>query len=622
MALTPIGMLYLASLVNLISWSLPKENLEEASTKTPVELVTGETVIAAERGAILDRHGLVLAEDRCTWNLVINYLPEHRGLIVGMENQGASSLTPEDVVERVQILADGTGVQFPVLWQALMVNPDGGQVLRRGLTLADRELAMQAFRRVPSSGLSLEQEFSRVYPNGRVLAHVIGLVGDKGKQDEQGNYPEANPNSGFEAGLNDLLAGTPGIRHTIKVSGKHGVDLALDNVEAQAGQSVRTSLDLELSQYAHGQLVELMEDHNPWRCLAIVVDVKTGQILALMGLPDYDLNNPHGSMEKRFDPMTQTTGLDGWTNPVRWNFEPGSTMKPLVAAYALERGAIGPEQRFGNESGVYVPKNCRRSEPIRNARGVPNELMRAYEGIVYSSNIVFAKIARSVGREGMADMLDFFGYATERFRLTGLDQRFQPRRSDPRESFFKQRSPDGMAYTIPRMGYGHAFDVPPLQHAMALASLANGGKLLEATLNPSAEPKVLAQLFSPSTISYVREAMLWMVNMDLRKWLPHRDELAYCGKSGTAEIYTGEFKGKYTSAFTCYGPYEDPEVLVLVVAYGTSKADVAGTHHYGSKVAGPAAANILYRALELRGSLPTNGNGGLDWDASPANLDR
>jgi cell division protein FtsI/penicillin-binding protein 2 len=618
MALTPIGVLYLASLVNLISWSLPDEDPD----RTQPEDVTGETIIAAERGAILDRHGLVLAEDRCTWNLVVNYLPEHRGLIVGMEDLGASSLTPEDVVERVQILADGTGYPFEDLWHALMVNPDGEQVLRRGLTLAEREFAMQAFRRVPSSGLSLQQEFSRVYPNGRVLSHVIGLVGDKGKPDKEGEKSDDRPNSGFEAGLNDLLAGTPGVRHTIRVSGKHGVDLALDNVEAQAGQSVRTSLDLELSQYAHGQLTELQQEHEPWRCFALAIEIETGQILLMEGLPDYDSNNPLPSLTTKADPYSGEDKEFGWVNPAMWNFEPGSTMKPLVAAYALERGDISEEQRFERFGGkLYLPRRLRR-DVIEDTGTMPPGDYRAFEGIVESSNIVFAQIARTVGREGMADILDFYGYHDKKFEMLGLDQPFMPRFSVSRAKIMRERGPDGMAYTVPTMGYGQGFDVPPIDHAMAIASIANGGTLLEATFNPNAEAKVRDQIFSADTSAYVREAMLGMVKKEHRKWLPHRDELDYCGKSGTAMIRGGPFLEKYTSSFVCYGPYEDPEVLVLVVAYGTSYHDRIGTHHFGSKVAGPAAANILYRALELRGSLPTNGNGGLDWDASPANLDR
>jgi cell division protein FtsI (penicillin-binding protein 3) len=612
MALLPIGMLYFASLVKLVSVS----PADMVSAQDALDSAAVETKVPAQSGAVLDRNGLVLAEDRCVWNLVINFYPEHRSLINGVED---GSLSAADVEQKIQLLADGCGLDFHVMWRALMVNPMSNQVLREGLTPSERSMIRQAMKRVPYSGLSLDQEFERIYPNGAVLSHVVGLRGHAGDPDRN---IEPEPSSGFEEGLREFLQGIPGLRRTIGVSGKHGVNPALDKRDAVAGPSIRTSVDLKLSEYAREQLLLIMEEHNPWRTLAIVVDVKNGQILSMIGLPDFDPNDVNGSMQARLDPETGETTLDGWTNPVRWNFEPGSTMKPLVAAMALQREAISKNQKFDDYNGTFVPPNSKRSHGIKNARGVPNQPMRAFEGIVYSSNIVFAQVARAIGREGMADMLDFYGYADERFQIHGLSQSFEARRVQSREAFFKERSPDGMAYVIPRMGYGHAFDVPPVQHAMAVASIANGGTLLDPTFDPESEGENPRQILSESTTSYVKEAMLWMVNKGNRTWLPHRDDLAYCGKSGTAQIYAGAFKDKYTSSFVCYGPYEDPEVLVLVVSYGTSKTGAYGANHYGSKVSGPAAANILYRALELRGSLPANGNGGLDWAACQANLDR
>jgi cell division protein FtsI (penicillin-binding protein 3) len=612
MALLPIGMLYFASLVKLVSVS----PAELVSAQEVLKNSAATTAIPAQSGAVLDRNGLVLAEDRCVWNLIVNYYPEHRSLVNGVEN---GKLTADDVVQKVQLLADASGLEFHDMWRALMVNPKSHQVLREGLTPSERNIIRAAMKQVPYSGLHLEQKFERVYPNGPVLSHVVGLRGHAGDP-ERGI--DAEKSSGFEEGLRPYLEGVPGKRRTIKVTGKHGVNPALDMTEAVPGSNIRTSVDLELSKFAREQLVALMEEHNPWRTLSIVVDVKTGQVLSMIGLPDYNPSDIHGSMKKRLDPETGETTLDGWTNPARWNFEPGSTMKPLVAAMALERGAIRRGQKFDDHDGAFLAPNSKRSHSIKNAQGVPNVPMRAFEGIIYSSNIVFAQVARAIGREGMADMLDFYGYADGQFRIHGLSQTFEPRRAQPREAFFKQRSPDGMAYVIPRMGYGHAFDVPPIQHAMAMAAVANGGTLLDPTFNPKSEGENPRKILSESTTSYVKEAMLWMVNKANRKWLPHREDFAYCGKSGTAQIYAGAFKDKYTSSFVCYGPYEDPEVLVLVVSYGTSKGGPYGANHYGSKVSGPAAAKILHRALELRGSLPTDGNGDLDWAACQANLDR
>jgi len=185
----------------------------------------------------------------------------------------------------------------------------------------------------------------------------------------------------------------------------------------------------------------------------------------------------------------------------------------------------------------------------------------------------------------------------------------------------KERGPDALAYHIPNMGYGVNFTVPPLDHAMALASIANGGLLHAATLDPRAEPNP-KRILSEETSKYVRTAMHEMAHLEKRKWLPHRDRFNYCGKSGTAELKSGPLAGKYTSLFCAYGPFEDPEILVLVVAFGTARADRYGSHHFGSKVSGKAAVNILAHALESRGSLATKASETLDFRASGANLQR
>ena len=615
MALVPIGVLYLASFVRLIAL---QGHLGEDDA---MDRVRTETILPAPRGSILDRNGWVLAEDVGTWDLVVEFRPEHRHLIQLIEED---RLTPVQAAEKIRTLADGTQVPFATLWRALMTDPDADQVLRRGIGPGEREAIRRTFKAVPWSGLSLRQNFDRRYPNGAILSHVIGFPKTREK-DAQPNADGTMPGSlgsGLERGLESLLGGTDGRRRAISVSRKHGVDPALDMVNPIPGQSVRTTLDLELSTFARGELVALMEEHPAERCVAMAIDVQTGEILLMQGLPDYDPADPEGSMETWVNPVTGAEELNGWSYPGIWYIGPGSTFKPLVAAYALQKGAIGPDQWFENHGGTYYPPKRLRSDAIDNSIGVPKEPMRAHEALVESSNVVFAQIAREIGRQDMADMLDYFGYSTEARRLPGLDLPLQPRRGPQRATYFKERGPDGMAYTIPSMGYGQEVELPPLDHAMALASIANGGILLQPTLDPLADRAGARRVLEEDVSAYIREAMHGMVMKPNRDWLPHRDDFQYCGKSGTATITGGVFKGSYSSLFTAFGPLEDPQVLVLVAAFGTKKADRIGTHHFGSKVCGPAAANILHHALVGRGTLATNSAQSLDWQASEANLQR
>lgn len=607
MALAPIGLLYLASMSRMVYLQVEKDpDLPKVSVESRLEL-------PAARGSILDRNGLVLAEDVTSWDLVINYRMVDRSLLVQMAK---GKLSPREAEEKIRILAEGARVPFGEMWNALMVNPSSAQVINKGLGPSDCESVARTLSMVPYSGLNLVQNYRRVYPNDRVLGHVIGLKSGDTEMDET-----ASAGSGLELGLESLLAGTDGARHSILVSGENGVNPALGMEEPVHGLSVKTTLDLELSTFARAQLGELMEEHKPVNCFAITVDVKNGQVLSMLGVPDYDANDPVNSMELTTSPFSGDEELAGWTYPGKWRIAPGSTVKPLMAAYALERNAIQPEQWFDDFNGSYVPPHRLRRDDINNSIGTPEGPMRAHEGIVFSSNIVFAQIARAIGREGMADFTDFFGYHEKSHFLDGLGLRFQGRQEQERSWFMKERGPDALAYHIPNMGYGVNFTVPPLDHAMALASIANGGLLHAATLDPRAEPNP-KRILSEETSKYVRTAMHEMAHLEKRKWLPHRDRFNYCGKSGTAELKSGPLAGKYTSLFCAYGPFEDPEILVLVVAFGTARADRYGSHHFGSKVSGKAAVNILAHALESRGSLATKASETLDFRASGANLQR
>lgn len=612
MALVPIGVLYLASFVRLIAL---QGHPGEADAITRVRT---ETKLPASRGSILDRNGLVLAEDVGTWNLAIDAHPQNRYLLQLLD---AGKLTPEQAVERVEILAQGTGVPFPTLWRVLMTDHDPYQVLRRGIGPGEREVIRRTLQAVPWTGLLLEQTFDRRYPNGPVLSHVIGFPNTRSDEDvpnADGTMP-GSPGSGLELGLESLLGGKDGMRYAIAVSRKHGVDPALNMEEPIPGQSVRTTLDLGLSTVARRELIALMEEHDPIRCFAIAIDVKNGQILSMLGLPDYDPADPMGTMELWENPESQREELRGWTYPGIWRFSPGSTFKPLVAALALHRGDIGVHQEFENFGGSYrVPGGSR---VINNTPDVEKIPMNFREGIVQSSNVVFAQIGRAIGREAMADMLGDFGYSSEYSQLPGLALDFHPVMGPTREDFLSERSPNSLVYAVPSTGFGRGIEVPPLDHVAALAALANGGVRYAPTLDPLAEPEG-RRILSEESTALVRDAMRAMVMKPSREWLPHRDTFAYAGKSGTSEMMGGVYKGRYTSAFTAFGPYENPEVLVLVVAFGTQNTAPYGVHHYGSKVCGPAAANILQHALAGRGTLATNSAQSLDWRASEANLQR
>ncbi len=584
--------LYLATLVQL--FAIQGLNREKAP-EDPTSVIARSVELNAPRGSILDRNGHVLAEDRAVYDLTIAYTLKNRGLYTNLQKE---KLTLEEVEEAIAFLAEAARMPFEEMYEALMVNNSAVQVLRKNLGPADERRIRAAISRVSGSGLVLRPRYERVYPNGTALAHVIGLPKPPAEiQPKDGEEPSLG--SGMERGLQSRLLGTEGQRKTMGVSRDFGVNPALDMQAAVPGENVLTTFDVGLSAFARKELAAMMERKPMTNCMAIVVDVKTGDLLTAIGLPDYNPNDPTSTLTETVNPVSGDAETSGWVFPAKWYVEPGSTFKPIMAAYALDQGAIGASLEFSNFNGRYkVPG---RKEIIHNEK-VPNVPMTFREAIIHSSNIVFAQIARAVGREAMADMLDALQYHEDPFYVEGLSIQFSPRHQQKREKFFKKRSPDGMAYTIPTMGYGHGFQVNPIDHAMVMAALANGGELMKPRLLLDQPEISQGQIFSAASAALVREAMNAQANYRGRdKYLKHRDLMDICSKSGTAQIDYGPDKGKYYSLFTAFGPYEDPEVLVLVIATGTEAIPGTGDGHFGIRVCGEPADAILYRALVERG---------------------
>jgi cell division protein FtsI/penicillin-binding protein 2 len=599
--LWPLGILavfYSLSVYNF--FALVDEGIEGTS----LSQVQRDQLIPAERGQILDRHGFVLAEDRVSWDLVVNFEPEDRSVI---SNFTKKVWTEKHIRERLNDVAVATGLSVDRLYQAVMVNESPSQLLLSNIAPFDRERIKKSLQAVRYSGLNLVQSFERIYPNGPVLSHLVGLL----KASDADN-PGRHGGLGLEDGLDSRLSGTDGKRSAISVGAGHGTNPALEKRDAVPGASIRTTLDLNISSFVREQLVAIMEDHDPMRCVAIVVDVNSGDILSAQGLPDYDLNDPENSMALVLNEQSNEEEYDGWSFPGLWEISPGSTMKPLVAAWALENKSITATQMFSNKGGAYsLPGRV-----IHNSSERHNYDMNYSDAIVHSSNIVMAQIGRAVGREKMAGFLPHFGYEEKAKQLPGWAHRLRDGKYPDLAAFEREKGPDGMVFTIPSLSFGREIEVPIIDHAMALASIANGGKLLRAKLDFEQEPIEDGRVMSEGVAENVRNAMHDMIMFKSRKWLPHRDDFNYCGKSGTSKHISGPAKDKYTSLFVAYGPLEDPEVLVLVVAFGTH-----GTteHYYGSKVCGPAAANILQHALKSRGTLPSSD---LESRANKANLER
>lgn len=387
--------------------------------------------------------------------------------------------------------------------------------------------------------------------------------------------------------------------------------------------SVKTTLDLDLQYFVRARLDEIMEEHQPAVAMAIVVDVESGDILAVDGRSDYEVQ----------------AFLPTWHR-----FTPGSTFKVIVMATALEAGVVTPEQSFDAHDGNWrIPNSIR---TIHEAEGQTWVRATATEGLAFSLNVVLTQIGLSVDDKTFRSKLEDLGY-TER----------------PNANLGTERTgmipglPWKRAWTHASISFGHELHVTLWQHAEALATVLRGGDRKSIRLVSEVEQNGVAyavpreeikhDVFAQDTCIRVREMMFMGARIGTGKTL--FDERVLMGtKTGTSEktpdelcLHTelqhnrdlrdkkvpdshgcgGACRGElrqvqkghrkcYTSSICAFGrlPETEREVMVLVVV-----DEPQGKNHYGSQIAGPAAKAILHEVLGLTRS----GQTPEEWAQSP-----
>ena len=542
--LMPVGLLFLASFVSLAQ--LQWEESRQDGTGRFVQTLKLE----APRGRILDREGRVLAEDRPVWKLVMDATWEGRRHGGRWKEGGAErilDLEPlaracgKDASKMAVVVADPARVRA---------------VLARNLSTASADRARAALGVLPASGLKLEPGWQRVYPQGRTLSHLVGYTGVIGEM-RKGVL-------GLEKRLNAGLTGMDGRKVSLGVSGAYGVNPAVSYKPMKVAPDWVTSLDAGIGAGLRSELSRIMAEHKPEWAAAIVVDVKTGDLLAAGSLPDFDPNHLGDSPSDSL--------------PLFWPLEPGSTCKPFVIGAALAKGAIRATDQFDGEGGVWKIRN----PPIRNSRGVPGGLLDARGILAWSSNIGVGKVGLKLGSVGLEEAFDRFGF----WGPTGFGSPEPPpgHRPDPEE--WRNR-----VWTLPSVSMGHQLSLTPFRLAYAYASLVNGGILFKPRMLMGREPIQERRVLPREWSEWMRESLAAVVEMPHRRWLPKWKDLRWGGKSGTVKKLHEE---GYTSLFAGFGPVEDPRVVVLVVVENPS-----GKETFGSRVAGPAAGRILRRALGL-----------------------
>ena len=489
--------------------------------------------ISANRGRITDRNGEVLAAStpvKSVWAV-----PEEVKLEEPQLGRLAALLgtQPRDIMKRI----DDAGGDFVFLKR--QIAPE----------VAERVAEL----RIP--GLFQSREYRRYYPGGEVMAHVLGFTGanDAGQE-------------GIELAYQDRLAGKPGSRRVIRDRLGQIVEDVEDIRAAQEGRDLALALDAKIQNLAFSQLKGAVELHRAKAGSIVVLDVATGEVLALASYPTYNPNN-----------RARLSGAQIRNRAVTDTFEPGSTLKPFTIAVALESGRVSPHTVINTAPGSLTIGPA----TIRDAHA---EGMLTVEQVIQrSSNVGAAKIALSLPAVSMWNMFESVGFGV-------VPQLGFPGEATGRVRPYKHWRPIEQA----TMSYGHGISVSLIQLARAYSVFARDGELVPLSLTRVDAPVVSQPVVSPKTARMVRHMLELAVQPS--GTAPRAQIMGYrvAGKTGTAHKQeNGRYAAnKYVSSFVGLAPASAPRLVIAVMIDEPSDGK-----YYGGAVAAPVFARVMEGAL-------------------------
>lgn len=487
-----------------------------------------------------------------------------RGKIVDRNNEPLAISTPVESVAASPADMDVTPEQLARL--ARLLGMDAAELERR---LADtrrefvylkRQLPPEDAARVVALGIPgvfLQREHRRYYPAGDVTAHLIGLtdVDDKGQE-------------ALELAFEHVLAGQPGSRRVIKDRLGHIVEDVESIRTPQNGGTLRLSIDNRIQYLAYRELKRAVAAHRARAGGIVVLDVASGEVLAMVNVPSYNPNN-RGKLDPGRTRNRAVTDL----------FEPGSTLKPFTAAAALEAGVVRPESVIQTAPGQLTIGD----RTIRDVH--PLGALTVTQVIQKSSNIGAAKMALGLRAETLWNLFHQVGFGAA------------PRSGFPGEVSGRLRAhASWRPIEQATMSYGHGISVSLLQLARAYMIFASDGELKPVTLVRREAPAEGVRVVTPATAQQVRR-MLEMVAQP-GGTAPRAQITGYrvAGKTGTSRKLEGKAYAadKYVAAFVGFAPASAPRLVVAVMI-----DEPAAGQYYGGAVAAPAFAQVMAGALRL-----------------------
>ena len=530
---------------------------EEAATR----LHERERSIKAARGRILDRNGVVLADNKtvCTVSVIHNQITEPEKVIAMLVKElGISETEARKRVEKYSSM------------ERVKSNVDK--------SIGDR------IREYDLAGVKVDEDYKRYYPYGDLASKVLGFTGG----DNQGII-------GLEVKYENYLKGVNGmILTTTDARGIELADTLEDRVEPVSGDTLQVSLDYNIQEYAQQAAEKVMEEKQADAVVILILNPKTGEIYACVNAPEFDLNAPftlpEGTDAALNDEEKQAMLNQMWRNrSINDTYEPGSIFKVFTASAALEEGVVKEEDTF------YCPGyKLVEDRRIRCARTTGHGSETFVQGVQNSCNPVFIEVGMRLGTENFYKYFEKFGLMGK----TGVDL--------PGEAATIMHKKENVGQVeLATMSFGQSFQVTPMQMATTVCSLVNEGKRItphfgiavydaesgekEETISYGKRKRIL----SKETSEKMRKILETVVSEGGGK-KAQIEGYRIGGKTATSQTLPRS-ANRYIGSFIGFAPADDPQVAAMAIIYNPQGI------YYGGTIAAPVVRDIFDNILPYLG---------------------
>lgn len=511
-----------------------------------------EREIKAARGEIIDRNGTVLATNKtvCTISVIHSQIKEPERVI--KELSSILGLEEETVRKRVEKVSS----------------------MERIKTNVEKEVG-DKIRNLELDGVKVDEDFKRYYPFEELASKVLGFTGG----DNQGII-------GLEVGYENELKGQNGM--ILTTTDARGIELdgvAEDRIEPRAGNTLQISLDYNIQMYAQQMAEKVMEEKQAEKVAILLMNPKNGEILAMVNVPEFNLNEPFVLNTEGSENLTPEEKQDAlnqmWRNGcINDTYEPGSTFKIITSSACLEEGVVKLDDRFHCPGYKMVEDRKIRCHKVG---GHGSETF--VQGIQNSCNPVFIEIGLRLGTDDFYKYFEQFGLMGE----TGVDL--------PGEASTIMHKKENVGQVeLATMSFGQSFQVTPVQMAATVSSLINGGyrvtphfgvQALDAkgkkieTLHEGRGKRIVSE-----ETSKTMQKLLESVVSEGSGKNAYVEGYSIGGKTATSQTLPRS-ANKYISSFIGFAPAQDPQILGMCVIY-----DPQGIY-YGGTIAAPVIGDIF-----------------------------